>query len=384
MNPVDGTDQENRITFQLYNYWFGLAENHGIPPLKALTPDAIASYKQNMVLIDLRDPDDEPTLQVVGQVLKQDIDPAEPLKYISDIPRRTMLSRITDHYMQVLANKLPISFDAEFMNKEKEKILYRTILLPFSDDDKTINFILGAIRWISEKDKITANKKNTALNPPPIEPIAEPESPQKDNFSLKESLEKCRLFIQDETITGTRSRKSLYKTLGAVFDFHKLCLAHIKDYEVLLQEAHIKKQERAPFTPTLKLCFGQDYDKTRLTEYALALSFAEINHQTGDSLSDFFDLIPGGIKGCVKAERKSRKRGHKNKTIESPYENYQEIIEKMPAITSFSLSDDSTQNLNLLSLMIMRRNGAKMDVVKILKEDNDVLKTILKNIDQTP
>ena len=166
MNSVENTGQhtgqEQRITFQLYQYWFDIAANNGIPPLTALKPEIIDPYRNNMVLINLQSQDEEPTLQIIGDLLNDDIGTTEEIKYVSDVPRRTLLSRITDHYMEVLGNKSPISFDAEFKNKAGEIILYRGILLPFSDDSENINFILGAIRWISEEEMIRTREENTA------------------------------------------------------------------------------------------------------------------------------------------------------------------------------------------------------------------------------
>jgi hypothetical protein len=46
------------------------------------------------------------------------------------------------------------------------------------------------------------------------------------------------------------------------------------DYAEILEDAGIKAQARAPMTPVAKLVFGAGYDKTRLTEFAAALSFA--------------------------------------------------------------------------------------------------------------
>ena len=42
----------------------------------------------------------------------------------------------------------------------------------------------------------------------------------------------------------------------------------------LIADAGLVVQERAPMTPVVKLVFGPDYDKTRLTEYAAVLSHA--------------------------------------------------------------------------------------------------------------
>ena len=47
------------------------------------------------------------------------------------------------------------------------------------------------------------------------------------------------------------------------------------DYAELLEESGVKAQARAPMTPIVKLVFGIDYDKTRLTEFAAALSYAQ-------------------------------------------------------------------------------------------------------------
>lgn len=369
MNPVKYTGPEKRITFQLYNYWFGLAEGGGIPSLKALSPEDIVDYKNNMVLIDLRDPDNEPTLQVVGQLLKEDLDEDLALKSTSDIPRRTLLSRITDHYMEVLGNKSPISFDAEFNNKDREKILYRGILLPFSDDGENINFILGAIRWISEEGKLAASNhdkdpaKKEDTDPPSV---------------LQDCLEDCRALVQGQNPADARSRKSLYEALGAILDFHILCLSNPGSFGELLKAEGLKSQKRAPFTPTLKLCFGRDYDKTRLTEYAAALSFAQKNGQDGEGLPVFLDQYPGGIKGCVQAERESHAM-----TPDTPEKNtsetYREILKNMPAIARFDITENNS-GAKKLHLLLARQNGSTIEVIKILKEDEKTMGPILKKI----
>jgi len=376
MNPVEYSGeisgQENRITFQLYDCWAGLAGDQDIPPLKALAPESIAPYKNNMVLIDLRDPNNEPTLQVIGQLLRQDVDQDLVLAGISEIPRRTLLSRITDHYMEVLANKSPISFDAEFNNKAKEKILYRGILLPFSDDGENINFILGAIRWISESDRPdsgTDSEINTKMNF------------GADLSLLQSQLDDCRKLVQGQnTATDLRSRKSLYKTLGAILDFHETCCAHPDQYSELLRSEGLKAQKRAPYTPCLKLCFGAEYDKTRLTEYAAALSFAQKNHKSGTEMPAFLEGFPGGIKGCVQAMREGRTIITGAPAQDSQEEN-QKIIRDLPPIANFSIEASETAVCeDELCLILGRRNGTDIDVIKILKEEEKILPQILKRL----
>lgn len=362
MNPVEYTGREKRITFQLYNYWCGLTDNGNIPPLKALSPKDIAPYKNSMVLIDLRDPDNEPTLQVVGQLLTEGLDLDMSLKGISEIPRRSLLSRITDHYMEVLGNRSPVSFDAEFNNRDKKKILYRGILLPFSDNGENINFILGAIRWITEEEKQGAGE-------PEI-----PQQPQDDNL-LQDNLDRCRTLVRGQNPADNRSRKSLYETLGAILDFHELCLSDPPGTRALLKAEGLKAQKRAPFTPTLKLCFGRDYDKTRLTEYASALSFARKNGQNGAGLPDFLDHYPGGIKGCVRAERESHATPS-DKPVKKPLQETLKTIGNMTAIARFEVGEDGAGD-DKLCLLLGRRAGPDIEIIKILKEDEKLLNSLI-------
>ncbi|MEZ5757728.1 MAG: hypothetical protein R3D86_05875 [Emcibacteraceae bacterium] len=161
MSAVEDLSQERRITFCLYEYWEKLAGESGLPALKNMNRNEIAPFKKNLVLLDLRNGQDNPTFQVIGQDLMEDLDEDLTNKPVKSVPRRTMLSRVTDHYMEVLANRVPIAFEAEFVNKEGEKALYRGILLPFSDDNKNINFILGGVRWILEKDVTLDDTKPT-------------------------------------------------------------------------------------------------------------------------------------------------------------------------------------------------------------------------------
>ena len=74
-------------------------------------------------------------------------------------------------------------------------------------------------------------------------------------------------------------------------------------------------QDRAPMTPVVKLVFGADYDKTRLTEYAAALSHAHRLELPRGALGDFLRGAEGGLKGVVKAERQLRREEERQEPI---------------------------------------------------------------------
>src|SRR3546814_17820400 len=65
---------------------------------------------------------------------------------IADVPARSLLSRLTDHYFQIIANRAPIGFEAEFVNLRGNNTMYRGILIPLSTEGSSINFVHGVIK----------------------------------------------------------------------------------------------------------------------------------------------------------------------------------------------------------------------------------------------
>ena len=76
----------------------------------------------------------------------------------------------------------------------------------------------------------------------------------------------------------------------------------------------MKAQARAPMTPIVKLVFGIDYDKARLTEFAAALSYAQRQEIPAGGFQDFIEVQSGGLKALVAAERQARRPDSKPDT----------------------------------------------------------------------
>jgi hypothetical protein len=91
------------------------------------------------------------------------------------------------------------------------------------------------------------------------------------------------------------------------FDFSVAARRVPDEYAEILDDAGVKAQARAPMTPIVKLVFGADYDKARLTEFAAALSYAERCQVQFGEFEAFLDKQDGGLKGMVAAERRARR-----------------------------------------------------------------------------
>ncbi|WP_374763179.1 hypothetical protein [Yunchengibacter salinarum] len=144
-------------------------------------------------------------------------------------------------------------------------------------------------------------------------PDSEPEPAAPDDVpaDLEALLHDSRAAATHVIHTDMDSRDSLYDALARALALYEKVQAKNKEdggaaYQALLQQAGLRAQKRAPFTPILKLIFGRDFDKTRLTEYAAALAWAVRSGVRSDDLADFLRDAPGGIKGCVRLERDAR------------------------------------------------------------------------------
>ncbi|MEL6531217.1 MAG: hypothetical protein AAFQ27_14765, partial [Pseudomonadota bacterium] len=156
--PAAIGQDERRMQVRAYNHWAGLLGDATFPSIEDLEPENLHDFGPNSVLLDFSAGIDDPVVQYLGDKIATECGADDSIERLSDVPPRSLLSRITDHYMQILANQAPIGFEAEFVNQRDVSILYRGILLPFSSDDETIDFIYGVINWKEMADAATADE----------------------------------------------------------------------------------------------------------------------------------------------------------------------------------------------------------------------------------
>lgn len=579
-----GTD-ERRMQVRAYNHWAGLLGERNFPSIEELQPQDITDFGANSVLLDFSTGIDDPAVQFLGDKLAEECGADGPINKLSDVPARSLLSRITDHYMQILANEAPIGFEAEFVNRDGHSILYRGILLPYSSDDETIDFIYGVINWKEMADQATADallleidqalesepleedeahkhpkdpvtawsssslddfdesstfapaqpdKDDTAesndseedvfeLELEQIEPIASDqeaddeerteadapfddvervsntaslldirgcdaayehqltddlnlpdfaqynlEDPEEEEFEsgedeaayhfasladyletptkkaidldadlnvpdgfdpdhyddhqeaentayesqdqpvdngvlelssegsvdaaplagepahfdigndgnsedsadatgLYDCLAAARELAQDALSTEDRSRNALYEAVGRAYDFSIEAEKSPDEYAQLIAESGLSIQARAPMTPIVKLVFGSNYDKTRLTEYAAVLSHAHRKELATGSLVEFLKSSEGGLKGVVKAERRLR-REESGKVVEPKTSPRAAIAKKLRNLKAQTLAELDANGPEF-ALVMVRRDGA--GGVELLGEIND-------------
>jgi hypothetical protein len=582
--PPPGIGQdERRMQVRAYNHWASLLEDRNFPAIDDLEPGNLPDFGPFSVLLDFTGGIEDPGITYLGDQLAQECDiSVTELKTLADVPSRSLLSRITDHYMQILANQAPIGFEAEFVNQRGSTILYRGILLPFSTDDEAIDFIYGVINWKELADQRTSDELllqvDQALEtkpeslPPRVEDtpltdwadgpgasvandiddeplelsltvdneaveeelaptefadglpafsgraedylddeeeayeeeddeadgedgmprpkfgslmsigggrgvptdvaedaddvdltpyvVGEDESddgdeatdfeyaddavmaldgfevtaeqtplalgelePAADEFSieLEESgtapeessmelggfefadtgevpaggkiqlapldpedmalgdwLASAREMAVQARTSEDRTRNALYEAIGRAYDFSLAATDNPQDFEELVSDSGLSVQDRAPMTPVVKLVFGADYDKTRLTEYAAALSHAHRLELPRGTLGDYLRGAEGGLKGVVRAERQLRRADSgKADPVADSRELLAAKLREMPAI---ELSDIAGYGSEFALVMIRRSENGELAILGEVPEDAGLIEKAAKKI----
>ncbi len=341
--PEIGVD-ERRMHVRAYNYWVSLLAGRPYPSIQDVDPRTIEDFGPNSVLLDFSRSEHDPRIAYLGGALRSECGLDHDIQAIGQVPGRSLLSRLTDHYLQIIANCAPIGFEAEFISHRGHNTLYRGILMPLSSNGEAIDFIYGVINWKEMADSEMLNgiagevSRSVAAATSPSESAAWADGPSAGFADFPEDgpaeadasavdHETLSLWSHDDGLADRlvaaregaeaargadqRSRAALYRALGLAYDFALAAEDDPEGYAELLEDAGLKVQARAPMTPIVKLVFGVGYDKTRLTEFAAALSWAD---RTGVLPGTFAELIEGhagGLKGIVADERAFRRPARK-------------------------------------------------------------------------
>lgn len=400
--PAIGQD-ERRMQVRAYNFWASLLDQGQFPPVQSLLDGQMPDFADHSVLLHFDSGIEDPAIPFLGQVLADECEAGGPLRRLSDIPGRSLLSRITDHYLQIIANQAPIGFEAEFVNQRGRTILYRGILLPFSTNNETIDYLYGVINWKELADQQTTDAllllidqaldqrpSNATLAPrraatvplggwadgpdselgphdetSPLdladfgaeiitgelpEALHDPAFDDTEPACLADWLASARDLAHIAHASEDRTRSALYAAIGRAWDFALAAEGAPEDYAEMVADAGLTMQARAPLTPLVKLVFGADYDKTRIAEYTTALMHAQRLVLGYGELGSYLAKAPGGLKGVVALERKLR-REETGKTTPKPRATLVEGLRTLDHRPLYSLEPEGAE----FALVMVRR-----------------------------
>ena len=392
--PMIGLD-ERRMHVRAYNYWVSLLDGREYPAIDDLDP-AHPDFGSNSVLLDFTSGAENAAIRYLGDALCAEGGLSNAVRSIAEVPPRSVLSRLTDHYLEIIANRAPIGFEAEYVSHRGLPTMYRGILMPFSSNGDEIDFIYGVINWkdvveVEMDDEVRRAVAGVLAEPPAPQPaapiwaegpsaarqvevLAQFAPPALNPLSLEtQGLPQAaalydQLAIARETaealgFSEQRSRAALYAALGQAYDFALAAADDPAAYFEILEDSGLKAQDRAPMTPLVKLIFGVTYDKTRLAEYAAVLNHAMRRQLPARSLPAFLDSYTGGLKAVVQAERALRRPAVKPDRERTARAR----LASAPAIAALSLDGVASP---FVSLIARREADGSFAVVSLAEADS--------------
>ncbi len=414
--PEIGVD-ERRMHVRAYNYWVSLLDGRPYPSIQDLDPHNIDDFGPYSVILDFSRNPEDPEIVFLGRELRTECELDGEYRCISDVPNRSLLSRLTDHYMQIIGNCAPIGFEAEFVGQRGCNTLYRGILMPLSSDGESIDFIYGVINWKELADSETATELSSQMDRAVAAALAPADSPvwadgpnadftpgagdaksvaddgptlslwpdepgeeAAETFLPADAGLADRLCLARESAEAAcaadhRSRSALYRALGHAWDFALAAEAEPDDYAEILADAGLKGQARAPMTPIAKLVFGIGYDKTRLTEFSAALSWARREQVPQGGFADFIRAFDGGLKGIVAAERRARRPAPRPDRAEE----IRERLRTVPALAHVEVETGDDGSSEFVLLVARREGEGRFAVVAPVADDALTARAILKS-----
>ncbi len=141
--------KEKRLIWRLLNYWEQQRGDRDYPSLDDIDPTAIGEIWPYCFLLDVENYRSFPYFQYLGPSLA---------KYSGIFlgGQRdwsfTLLKKAVCHFREALERGAPVLVEEELTQYDNRKLLLRSVILPLSNDQETINHLLGAAHGILRDD----------------------------------------------------------------------------------------------------------------------------------------------------------------------------------------------------------------------------------------
>ena len=154
MVTTPGFDDERRLQVLAYHDWVSAANGREFPSLADMQGMAGDAALDASFVLNIGDDILNPRFIHVGSDLLTDCDVGCKLNSIDDVPARTLLSRLSDKYLESYSNRVPVGYEASFEDRLNRRVSYRGILLPLSSDGRNVDHVWGLVNGIVDAEDV--------------------------------------------------------------------------------------------------------------------------------------------------------------------------------------------------------------------------------------
>ena len=142
--PVAPQGMERRMVLRLLSQWREWCGDDQYPSFTSVDPAQIAEIWDYCFVLDSVGHEDNPVVRTVGSELQNYLPETVRNRALSDVPAGSLIEHAASYYHEILDRGVPISRGGEFVKYDGMKVLYRSIIMPMSDDGITVSGLLGA------------------------------------------------------------------------------------------------------------------------------------------------------------------------------------------------------------------------------------------------
>ena len=135
---------ERRLVLRLLAYWRFLCRDNGFSSFTDIDPTEIPDLWPHCFVLEGLGDGSELVFRRIGNALATCSDEDLIGRQLSVASANTLTGIAVNYTDETLLKGVPVSRGGEFVKADGTKVLYRSILLPMSDDGETIRGLLGA------------------------------------------------------------------------------------------------------------------------------------------------------------------------------------------------------------------------------------------------
>jgi hypothetical protein len=136
---------ERRLVLRLLTHWRAICGDRDYPSFSEVEPENMPEMWHNCFVLEVIGHEEDPVFRAAGgEIMSHSADSliGTPVSFWTP---DTLIGVAVSHTRDVLRKGVPMSHGDEFMKIDGTRVLYRSILLPMSDDGETISGLLGAV-----------------------------------------------------------------------------------------------------------------------------------------------------------------------------------------------------------------------------------------------
>jgi hypothetical protein len=139
--------EERRLVLRLMAFWDDLRGERDFPDQGDIDPEVLGDDWPHCYLLQVQHPPIASRFEHLGDIFRPGL-PEREIETLADCPHGTLLHAATHYVDRVLQKRVPVSLGGH-ANLGPDSVLYRSILLPLSNDGHTIDYLFGGANFRS-------------------------------------------------------------------------------------------------------------------------------------------------------------------------------------------------------------------------------------------